>query len=112
MRTRYTSDTMTNIKLPTKTRKMIRSAAKASGTPWPIVVVEGDGAPKVAGGSFHWTTKTGQPIYHPNAYSKVGQSSMVYHHSTLRIEVGRDWLWANGVRIYATCEGQATASCN
>jgi len=58
----------------------------------PVVVVSGTKAPKLCGESYHYTTKTGLPIYHPNAYSKKGFSSMVYHCSTLRVEVGVRWL--------------------
>jgi hypothetical protein len=49
-------------------------------------------APRTLGQSWHYTTRTGIPIDHPSAYSKRGWSSMVYHHSTRRVQVGGDWI--------------------
>ena len=54
----------------------------------PIRIVPGRREPYVAGQSCGWETRGGQPIYHPSAYARVGWSSMVYVHSTRRIEVG------------------------
>ncbi|CAM6053500.1 unnamed protein product [Sphagnum tenellum] len=49
-------------------------------------------APRLRGTSYHYTTRTGIPIHYPSAYSRCGWSSMVYHNSTRRVEVGEDWL--------------------
>ena len=63
--------------------------------PTPVVVVDGDKAPELAGEGPRHTTRTGKPIYNPNAYARKGRSSMVYHASTARVEVGRGWLVAS-----------------
>ena len=58
----------------------------------PVCVVGGSQEPTIVGESWGWETRTGIPIRHPTAYSKVGWSSMVYRASTKRIEVGEEWL--------------------
>jgi hypothetical protein len=63
-----------------------------SGNYTPIIVVKGNQGPHYVGSSWSYKTKTGKPIYHPNAYHKKGWSSMEYHKSTLRIEVGCDYI--------------------
>jgi hypothetical protein len=38
-----------------------------------IVIISGIAlAPQLSGRSFHYTTITGLPIYHPSAYARVG----------------------------------------
>lgn len=62
------------------------------GTTCPIIVVaDSSQQPQQRGASWHYTTRGGTRIYHPSAYSKSGWSNMVYHASTLRIEVGDRW---------------------
>lgn len=56
----------------------------------PIQVVPGAAAPTWQGEPYHWTTRGGKPIRHPNAY----RWPKVYHRSTCRIVVGREWLAA------------------
>lgn len=53
----------------------------------PVEIVDGDAPPKVCGEGFHWTTPGGKPIRYPNAY----KWEKVYHASTIRVEVGRNW---------------------
>jgi hypothetical protein len=54
----------------------------------PVEIVDGDVAPRVAGESYYWTTPSGKTIvHHPSAYGWP----TLYHASTLRVEVGRDW---------------------
>ena len=74
--------------------RLIRTAIGESGTPTPITMVPGDAAPVITGKSYHYTTRSGSPIYHPSAYSKHGWSNMVYHGSTRTIVVGLDWVAA------------------
>lgn len=50
--------------------------------------------PKLKGKSYHYTNKSGHMIYHPNAYRRAW-GKPIYRHSTLRIEVGCDWLLNN-----------------
>ena len=61
----------------------------------PVKIIEGESPPELKGNPSHYTTKTGRIIYHPSAYSKTGWSNMIYHASTLRVEVGREWLKGN-----------------
>jgi hypothetical protein len=72
-------------------RRVIRRAAGADPHV-PVRVVEGDMPLVLRGHRCHWTTKGGSHICHPNAYSAKGWSNMVYHHSTRRVEVGREWM--------------------
>lgn len=73
-------------------RKKIRAACGQSGTPYPIEIVDGDNPPRLVGESSGYVTRGGRKIYHPSAYSKRGWSNMVYSPSTMRIEVGQDWI--------------------
>ncbi len=69
-------------------RKLAREACGAC-TSTPVTVISGDGAPEINGKSYYWTTPSGKTIvHHPNAY---GWPTW-YHHSTLRVVVGADWL--------------------
>jgi hypothetical protein len=58
----------------------------------PVRVVEGSVKPRHAGESWGYTTRTGIPISHPSAYSRVGWSSMIYQPSTRRVEVGAEYV--------------------
>ena len=64
----------------------------------PVEVVAGASAPHFVGQSYYWTTPSGKTIvHHPNAY---GYRTW-YHHSTLAIEVGADWLTPRTLPAYA-----------
>jgi hypothetical protein len=78
----------------------VREAAGAHKS-CPVVLEPGNGPPRLAGHGFCWRTKSGDYIRHPSAYSKVGRSNMVYHGSTLRVEVGLDWLAAHAPEVIA-----------
>lgn len=56
----------------------------------PVVITDGNNAPKLLGKSYYYTTKTGKRVYHPNAY-RAAWGKPVYHKSTVRIEVGKEW---------------------
>ena len=58
----------------------------------PVVVVEGDDAPRLTGQGAHYETKGGTWIRYPSAYGRKGRSNMVYCASTRRVEVGAGWL--------------------
>jgi hypothetical protein len=71
-------------------RSWIRSQARAASH-LPIAVVDGPSAPQELGERGYWTTPSGRTIVrHPNAYGYP----TLYHCSTRRVEVGRDWLAA------------------
>jgi len=61
----------------------------------PVAIVEGDGAPRVAGDSYYWTTPSGKTIVHH--HSAYGWPTW-YHASTRRVEVGATWLVREGAR--------------
>lgn len=63
----------------------------------PVVVVNENKNPKLVGRSGGWFTKTGIRINHPSAYSRKGWSSMEYRCSTLRVEVGLNWIIENNL---------------
>ena len=67
---------------------------RVAGATWacPVELVPGDKVPTLKGESHHYETMGGSRIYHPSAYSKRGWSNMRYVHSTLRVEVGFEWL--------------------
>lgn len=68
--------------------KVVRQLVGAPGSPYPIVFVDGSQAPRLVGRSYYWTTPSGRTeVRHPNAYGWP----TLYHPSTLRIEVGRDY---------------------
>lgn len=64
-----------------------------------VRIVDGADAPSLRGESFHWETRGGRRVYHPNAYAKRGWSNLVYVCSTYRVEVGREWLISNGIEV-------------
>lgn len=56
-----------------------------------VEIVAGDAAPAIRGRSYYWTTLSGKTeVRHPNAYGWP----TLYHASTLRVQVGREWLAA------------------
>ncbi len=71
-----------------------RACGNQYDTAYPVVVVDGDQAPERRGSTWHYRTTSGIPIDYPGAYSRRGWSNMVYHPSTHRIVVGREWLAA------------------
>ena len=82
-----------NSELARTIRNNIRKVAGVSSTDkTPIFVVYTRNpkryTPQLLGTGGYWTTKTGKPIYYPNAYKWF----KVYHHSTRRIEVSREWI--------------------
>lgn len=80
------------MKLTTTQRRAILRSADESQKNIRIVVIPGIAlAPRRRGDSWHYETKTGMRIYHPGAYARRGWSSMIYIHSTRRVEVGADW---------------------
>lgn len=61
-----------------------------------IRVVAGGMEPEYEGNSWHYETKTGTVIRHPNAYRKVAKSAeLVYCPACHIIIVGADWVRAN-----------------
>ena len=72
-------------------RRIARSHCDAPNNT-PVVVVPGALAPRYVGVGCHYTNRSGSQVYHPNAYARKGFSSLVYRHSTLRVEVGARWL--------------------
>ena len=81
------------IRIAQQYRAYVRQQAKA-GTANPIHIVEGAAEPQYLGECGYHTTPSGKTIVrHPNAY----KWPTVYHGSTLRVEVGRDWLAAHNI---------------
>lgn len=76
--------------------RKVRAACNRSRSPFPIVPVDGGSAPRVVGTSPHYRNASGDIIRHPSAYRKAW-GKPIYHASTKRIEVGRDWLAAQGL---------------
>jgi hypothetical protein len=58
----------------------------------PVEIVAGLAEPSYVGERAHHTTRGGEPIAYPSAYSRKGWSNMIYHRSTLRIIVGSWWI--------------------
>jgi len=75
--------------------KNVRKSCNQSGSNYPVRIVDGDDSPHTIGECCHYETKGGDMIYHPNSYSKIGWSNMVYHPSTIEIVVGINWLKEN-----------------
>lgn len=77
-----------------KMSKAVRAAVNASGTSYPIRIVDGSAAaPELVGRSYYHTTPGGKLVRYPNAYGY----RTIYHASTRAITVGRDWLFARGL---------------
>ena len=71
--------------------KVVRAAAGQPGSHYPIKIEDGFAAPRLAGDGCYWTTPSGRPVYHPNAYRRAWGKT-VYHCSTLEIVVGAGWV--------------------
>lgn len=79
------------------TRRMVRVEAGA-GSRTPVRVVDGDSPPTLAGERGYHTTRSGRTVVrHPNAYRRAGGWYVVYHASTIRVEVGAGWLTDRGL---------------
>ena len=88
-----TTTTSYLIRIAQQYRAYVRQQAKA-GTANPIHIVEGAAEPQYLGECGYHTTPSGKTIVrHPNAY----KWPTVYHCSTLRVVVGRDWLAARRI---------------
>lgn len=72
-------------------RKIINSEANAKNSCAPIIILEGNSAPKLIGRGYYYTNKSGDIIRFPNAYQKAW-GKLIYHHSTQQIQVGKDWI--------------------
>ena len=70
--------------------RIIRKVAGCTGTTYPIVIVDGDSAPTCKGKGWHYRNKSGDIIQYPNAYRRAW-GKPIYYHSTIRIEVGKEW---------------------
>ncbi|MFB3910406.1 MAG: hypothetical protein ACE15D_18610 [Candidatus Eisenbacteria bacterium] len=70
-----------------------RAARQAAGVPSyvPVELVDGAEAPHATGTGSYYTTPGGTVIAHPSAYRRAGGWQQVYHRSTYRVVVGRDW---------------------
>lgn len=77
-------------------RAWVRAQASKRGTSIPVVVVDGDVAPRRTGAGFRFVTPGGNPVYHPNAYRRAW-GKPVYVPSTIRVEVGAAWLRDRGI---------------
>lgn len=82
----------------TEVKRLLRKLAGAHAN-CPVEVVPGDKSPVLAGSSWHYTNRSGDYIRHPSAYSRRGWSSLVYRHSTLRVEVGSEWLQNSEISV-------------
>ena len=76
-------------------RKLRQIAGGRNNLPVLIDKFDTTKAPVVVGHGFFYATKGGSVIYHPSAYSKKGWSNMIYHCSTIHVEVGIEWLKEN-----------------
>lgn len=72
-------------------RKFIRQISDCYGKYWPIIIVDGNAKPNLAGHSWHYENKSGHYITYPNAYRRAW-GKPIYIGSTRRVEVGSDWL--------------------
>lgn len=84
---------MTSATISLALRRIARTVAGAHKS-CHVDVVAGDSAPQLAGESYYWETRGGRRINHPGAYARSGWSNMSYVSSSLRVEVGSDWLAA------------------
>ena len=76
---------------PIKLRRILRRAANEPvGSTVPIELIDGESAPVVRGLSWHYTNKSGDLIYYPNAYRRAW-GKPIYNCSTIRVEVGEEW---------------------
>jgi hypothetical protein len=84
-------------------RSWLRLQAQAASH-LPIAVVDGEASPVVVGESAQWTTPGGSPVRYPNAYRRAW-GKPVYHCSTRRVVVGRQWLTARSIPVVALVAG-------
>ena len=81
----------TNISILLK--RLIRKSVGANNNT-PVHIIEGNMPPKLRGKIWHYTNKSGDIIHHPNAY-RAAWGKPIYIRSTIRVEVGSDWLLNN-----------------
>lgn len=81
---------MKNKNLSKVIKRLLRSAANARSN-CPIKIVNGSAPPKLKGRGYYYTNKSGDEIRYPEAYRKAF-GKPIYNHSTIRVEVGSDWL--------------------
>lgn len=70
-----------------KIQKLANSIARKSGYGIATEIVFGNvSKPKILkASSFYYTTKNGDIIFHPSAYSKKGFSNMIYNHAYCKV---------------------------
>jgi hypothetical protein len=71
-------------------KRMLRQAAGARSN-CPIKIIQGGDAPSLKGHFYFWSNKSGDVIRYPNAYKRAW-GKPIYNPSTIRVEVGSDWL--------------------
>ena len=74
-------------------KKLLRQSAGARNN-CPIKIVEGNTHPRLLGKTYYYTNKSGVVIKHPAAY-RLKYGKPIYRPSTIRVEVGSDWLLNN-----------------
>jgi len=72
-------------------RRAIRRVARAHRT-CPVHVVDGDSRPLLAGESYYWTWTPNPNGTRIRSNRGRAMHRSYYHASTLRVEVGADWL--------------------
>jgi hypothetical protein len=90
-------------------RRALRALAGWPKTNIRVEVVPGQKGPTVRGNSWHYETRGGTVIDHPSAYSKLGWSNMIYVCSTIRVEIGSEWLeaWRKAGGVFAALAARA-----
>lgn len=79
---------MTTATITLSARRIARQAAHAHAN-CPVEVIDGAAAPTLRGRSYYWTTLSGRTeVRYPSAYGWP----TLYHASTLRVQVGAEWL--------------------
>ena len=73
-----------------ETRRAARAFVGAHNS-CPVVLVDGDAAPVMAGSDAYYTTAAGTVVSSPRAYAKKSFARLTRHPSTRRVEVGADW---------------------
>lgn len=73
------------------TKRYVDQAARiASGAPGencPVILTASEaGGARIVGEMAHYTNRSGERVWSPNAYRRRGWSSLVYHPSTRRVE--------------------------
>ena len=77
-------------------KRRIRKEAKTTWRTCPIwIVINGCFTPEFKGEPGYYTNRKGERIWYPNAYKRKGWNNMSYHPSTLRVEVGWEWIIEN-----------------